>query len=255
MKMFNLKNQRGAVLAFCLVMLLLLTLAGTRMIQQNKQQLEMANSGRLLTQRFSDTESLLEKAKNAINDQDGHIDPTDLAVNHSKHQCTPSLYKTSNGDDDLDGLDNTVDDDDSDGTPNGSDEDYIGIPRQNIMLAGEVPGVSEAIILSVKCRSYSNLNYIEEICSTYDNSEISCNQKTGCIVDFNPPANDTRINALKEFNQSSNLCYQKYDPLSTSSGNEQGKCPREIYTIQLTSTDSSGTTRKVVSDHVVGCGG
>ncbi len=57
------KQQRGAVLAFSLVMLLLLTLAGTRMIQQNKQQLAMANNMRLSAQEFANAESILPNPK------------------------------------------------------------------------------------------------------------------------------------------------------------------------------------------------
>ena len=59
----NFKQQRGAVLAFSLVMLLLLTLAGTRMIQQNKQQLAMANNMRLSAQEFANAESILPNPK------------------------------------------------------------------------------------------------------------------------------------------------------------------------------------------------
>ena len=59
----NFKQQRGAVLAFSLVMLLLLTLAGTGMIQQNKQQLKMANNMRVSTQEFANAESILPNPK------------------------------------------------------------------------------------------------------------------------------------------------------------------------------------------------
>ena len=66
MKFHNFKKQRVAVLAFSLVMLLLLTLAGTRMIQQNKQQLAMANNMRVSTQEFANAESILANAKTQI---------------------------------------------------------------------------------------------------------------------------------------------------------------------------------------------
>ncbi len=66
MKFHNFKKQRGAVLAFSLVMLLLLTLAGTRMIQQNKQQLAMANNMRISAQEFANAESILANAKTQI---------------------------------------------------------------------------------------------------------------------------------------------------------------------------------------------
>jgi predicted nucleotidyltransferase len=99
----NFKSQSGAILAFCLVMLLLLTLSGTRMIQQNKQQLEIANSVRLLTQEFANTEAVVADAKTTVNKvgdngaaHDNYYDdsyfPADakLLIRHPAHQCKPT---------------------------------------------------------------------------------------------------------------------------------------------------------------------
>jgi hypothetical protein len=152
------KLQRGAVLAFVLVMLLLLTLTGTRMIQQNKQQLEMANNARLQAQEFANAESKLAQAKNLIGAYPAHDNSkTDyfgtslnstknkynfygsgLPITHKNHQCTP--LRTS-------------------------------LPyRQDIMSAGPIKDtqgvqLQGAYILEAKCMSLDG--YIR-LCSTYD---------------------------------------------------------------------------------------
>lgn len=128
----KLKSQRGAVLAFSLVMLLLLTLAATRMIQQNKQQLEMANSARLLTQEFANAEGMLAEANRMVDCHASHID--NLPINDKLHQCKPTA-----------------------------------LSKQNTLLAGTalfqgsailkevVGGSPRAIILGVRCQSESGL--------------------------------------------------------------------------------------------------
>jgi hypothetical protein len=237
----NMKSQCGAVLAFSLVMLLLLTLAATRMIQQNKQQLEMGNSARLLTQQFANTEGGLANAKNMINGILGkeymkqHIDPTGTPINSNVHQCIPlSSYK------------------------------------QNIALAGLVP-ITEpntiAIILTSSCMSLTG-NITP--CTSYDasNSKLTCYPKIkgGGGMDCTGKS-VVEIAAL--FNDSTDLCYQPYDPqcdedVSTTINPRclilppvslpTPSCPKEVYKIDVISTDANGTTREIISDHVVGCG-
>lgn len=254
------KKQYGAVLAFCLVMLLLLTLAGTRMIQQNKQQLEIANSARLLTQEFANAEGILAEAKNVINYQPAHdnclpydprsctdhsyfiLDPVNeqpdtkgrykhkLPINDPIHQCTPTISA-----------------------------------KQNILLAGtelfkDIPilketvnGLPRAAILEVRCRSEDG---DEQICSSYVNNSVKCQPKSG---DKNCSGKTIDDITIEEFNSVRDLCYQIYDPQDLRAGSESypgknTKCPKEIYKIQVISTDAYGTTRQIVSDHVVGCG-
>lgn len=230
MKFANLKSQRGAVLAFSLMMLLLLTLAGTRMIQQNKQQLEISNNARLMAIEFSIAEAVLEDAKNVINLMPQHVDLTGLAINDSSHQCTPTAGAIQNI-----GLAKDITDD----------------------LTGNYSGTTvSAIITSVKCKSDG---WVEQICSAYN----STTEKTICNPTNHPTectvVDDT--NAATIFNDpgsdpGSDTCYQDYDPQATLKLVETAKCPKEIYTIEITSTNTSGgATRKITSDHVVGCGG
>lgn len=75
MKYIQLKNQSGAVLAFSLVMLLLLTLVGTSMIRQNKVQISLTGNSGQQTQTFNATESALTKAQIEINKL-RYVDPT-----------------------------------------------------------------------------------------------------------------------------------------------------------------------------------
>ena len=58
--------QRGAVLVFSLLLLLLLTLATTRMISQNQLQFHIAMNQRLQAQELANAENTLILAKQAI---------------------------------------------------------------------------------------------------------------------------------------------------------------------------------------------
>ncbi len=58
--------QRGAVLVFSLLLLLLLTLATTRMISQNQLQFHIALNQRLQAQELANAENTLILAKQAI---------------------------------------------------------------------------------------------------------------------------------------------------------------------------------------------
>lgn len=63
----HLFKQRGAVLAFSLIMLLLLTLVSVSMIQQNKSQIAMTSNSIQQTSAFSTVQSALINAQTIIN--------------------------------------------------------------------------------------------------------------------------------------------------------------------------------------------
>lgn len=69
MKQSIVKNQSGAVLAFSLVMLLLLTLVGASMIQQNKAQIGITGNAGQQTKTFSAVEAALAAAQTLINNK------------------------------------------------------------------------------------------------------------------------------------------------------------------------------------------
>lgn len=84
MREFNVFKQRGAVLAFSLVMLLLLTLVGVSMIQQNKQQFGMANNTLQQTQALATVEAELLRAETII---DGMRYDLTGGKTKANHQC------------------------------------------------------------------------------------------------------------------------------------------------------------------------
>lgn len=237
MKSFNLNAQSGAVLAFCLVMLLLLTISGTRMIQQNKQQLQMATNMRDATQKFADAEAVLAEAKSVINAQIQHNNDisdyfdatTKLSIYNPKHQCTPLAT--------------------------------VAPYKQNISLAGTVTGMPNSTVLTVYCLSpYQK-------CTSYDKATgtLTCHPKSGDVNCTGKTVEE--VAAL--FTHADDVCYQMYDPLcaedlSTTTNPrcvlEPPKiipppaCPKEVYKLDVIATDATGATREIISDHVVGCG-
>lgn len=288
---FDFKSQGGAVLAFVLVMLLLLTLVGTRAVQQNKQQLDMANNARLQAQEFANAESKLAQAKNLIGAYPAHNNYYDntyfdvtskLAITNQKHQCTPLR----------------------------TNKPY----RQDIMSAGVIKDdqgnvLQGAYIVEAKCMSLDG--YIR-LCSTYDEvtgktkgyprsnptgKEITCTN-TPCSADeiaatgfvtcptIDPstqklscgPNNtdctamtDAQIavlcsNSIRSNNVSdltNDVCYQRYDPqcLDTtwdstnvsSCSIKPHECPVPVYRVHVIS-ETATTTRELLADMIVRCG-
>ena len=249
MQFFYLKKQTGAVLAFSLVMLLLLTLAATRMIQQNKQQLEMANNARLQTQAFADAEATLAYAKNIIDVNPAHIDPTSTPPSDDSHLCVPTSQYLQ----------------------------HI-LPSGKVSFPVSVTNAS-ATILSTSCMTPSNMTK----CTDYDGSKITCYPKSAGVsgVDCTGKT-DNEIAAL--FTDPTDVCYQPYDPTCsnpnggsdpnvTNNSNPDSNynpnprcsvtpptplpspsCPKEVYKIDAIIKNSNGTTREIIADHVVGCG-
>lgn len=229
-------SQHGAVLAFSLVMLLLLTLAGTRMIQQNKLQLQMAVYTREQTQKFANAEGLLAEAVNIINATPAHDNyysgatyfPTSskLSIHNSAHQCTPmSSYK------------------------------------QDIGLAGPISGLSGATVLSVSCLP-SNKS-----CTSYDKTtaKLTCHPVSGDVDCTGETPNQVAAHFSDTVND---ICYQPYDPMceedvSTTNNPRcmfpqpsplpSPRCPKEVYKIEAISSGND-TVREIISDHVIACG-
>lgn len=85
-------NQRGAVLIFSLVMLLLLTLASVSMIQQNKQELAMTGNTMEQTLSFARAETDLSLAEQAIKAARVNLATPD------DHRCNSSVESQVNED-------------------------------------------------------------------------------------------------------------------------------------------------------------
>ena len=96
MKTVTLKNQRGAVLVFSLVMLLLLMLASTSMIQQNKAQIGVAtNAGQQVTA-FADVETALlstQAALAVLRYDSAPYPPATGAATHCKSGASNSVHQ------------------------------------------------------------------------------------------------------------------------------------------------------------------
>lgn len=238
MKFSNLNLQRGAVLAFSLVMLLLLTLAATRMIQQNKQQLEMANSVRLLTQEFANAEGVLAEAENLLETHLAHVDPTDVPVSiyHKYHQCTP--------------IDTVF--------------------KQQILLAGTVlvnktlsnGSTFKAEILDSSCSDESG-GFVQK-CTSYDYTTgvVTCYPLGVATV-----CTGKTIEEVAALFSATEACYQHYAPrcgedydvedptiIASICTLKPHKCPVETYTIKAVSSNSSGAKREVVRGKQIKCG-
>lgn len=229
MRLSNLNSQHGAVLAFSLVMLLLLTITGTRMIQQNKQQLEMANSTRLLTQEFANAEGLLEEAKNLINEKPAHVDRSGTLINDSAHLCEPTADFKQNIL--LAGADLFKNNSVLDGKVNILAVSCMSVPTNDPADPGNPAATPPIPPKKVSCRKQ---------CSSYDGTLIT----------------PYKLNTIKGDGKEclTNICNQPYDPWGDVSATTKGQCPKEIYTIQVISTSVSGTKKTIISDHVVGCG-
>ena len=246
MRFSGLKQQRGAILAFSLVMLLLLTLAGTRMIQQNKQQLQIAGNARLVTQAFADTEAVLAAGYQKIKDDFAHKDPTyippkdyDLTIN-PKPQCTPIVYKDV-------------------------DKKIIG-SKQQLLLAGQVlldkklpdGSSSKAEIVESWCADKNGTP--TDLCTSYDYEKTKI---VTCPTLASPEnCKDKTIEQVADLFPISAVCYQHYDPncddtTYTSSDPlhpcSKTLCPIEVYKIRAISTNANGATREIISAKQIKC--
>ena len=275
MKLSNLKHQRGAILAFSLVMLLLLTLAGTRMIQQNKQQFQIAGNARLVTQEFANAEAVLANAKYSINKNTAHIDVSGTSITSKSHACEPTTAAKQN----------------------------ILLPKP--ISSNTVTILSTACIAAsgviTKCVDYSsssekstcypknasaagvdctNLNLdgvaglFNKSCPSYDSTTNKFSCGVDDSVDPSIPLDCTNANSVerakicdtpsKKYSvyYDYDVCYQTYDPQCDYETDDfptctafPPRCPTEVYTIDAVSTNTNGTSQEIISDHVVYCGG
>lgn len=229
------KSQRGAVLAFSLVMLLLLTLAATRMIQLNKQQLEMANNARLMTQEFANAEGVLAEAENLVETDIAHHDPTTSpapAIFDDNHQCTP--------------IDTVF--------------------KQQLLLAGTVlvnktltDGTTlKAEITETSCGDKNGA--LIKTCTSYNHTTgvITCN-----VGGTSENCTGKTINEIAALFPDGDACYQHYDPMClddayyTVHGEcsiKPPRCPVETYKIRAVSTSANGGERELIRGKQIKCG-
>ena len=90
MKYTSRHNQHGAVLAFSLVMLLLLTLVSTSMIQQNKVQINVATNAGQQIRAFSSVETALATAQGTL-ELKRHADAAAKLAHRCKHDLANQI--------------------------------------------------------------------------------------------------------------------------------------------------------------------
>lgn len=95
MKSYSLKNQHGAVLAFTLMILVVLTLASVSMIRQNKVQITIATNAAQQTVTFAGVETILRQAQSVLElkryvDANGNGDINDDVDGKTHKHCNSS---------------------------------------------------------------------------------------------------------------------------------------------------------------------
>ncbi len=227
-------KQRGAVLAFALVMLVLLTLVATSMIQQNKLELQVSQNSREQTQTFANAEAILAQAKNDIDtfrndvNVEIHRDVNGLALDDPNHQCTYVMDTTFN------------------------------LPRQALILAGTTLANGQARIISTSCgllnadgKSIQSGSLV--MCSRYNGNTTSC-YPSGGEVGCTSNGIQAVFDIFNTPNDASQACYQYYDPQfisGVSPPTGQPLCSVEVYEIEV--TVNNGSKRSITAKHKVPC--
>lgn len=285
-------KQRGAVLAFTLLMLALLTMAGVTMVSQNKQDFLMTKNSRQQTQALSSVEQLLTNAETALRLAVVKTTLGDVKIHSPCNNPAGTAPACGNPpiqpvvQDPVTGL--TIDASlactpaaNADGTTN-------PLLKQTQIVAGsklpDTAGVAtlppEATITSVTCLQddaalATQSSLIENLCSTFDKAtgktycypnnllssgeecEVSANNPIPVPKDGNwgpylavDPATHTEISGTSVTGTDAAwACYKSFK------GDAQSAvCPYEIYTLQITFTDTNGASRSIESKYGINCG-
>jgi len=189
-------KQQGAVLVFSMVFLLLITLLGVNMVQQNRLQFMMAANSQMQTTSFVDMEDVMELGEYFIASNRYTTWPLPKPIPNPVG-TTFTCNKTASG-----------------------KFDQLK-PR---LLTDTELGLSADII----ARSNPIVEILSTACMVVGDVEIPCT----------PDATTT-----SGWADSETQCYQS----------DQAQCITEIYTMQTTLTDASGSQRKVQSRYAVRC--
>jgi hypothetical protein len=213
-------KQQGAVLAFSLVMLLLLTLVSTSMIRQNKTQLNVASNAASDVQKFAVVESALLKVQTLLE---------------------PLRYLDEVGDQDFDGIANEV------GSNYKHCQSGVSAPideGRTFTPSDGLPGGVTAKVMAVYCLS----NYEDQGGGSFSGDEARClySANTRSLVP-DEPVNNTAINI--------DACTKLNDPRGWTDGNARpDACQIEVYTLNVNIVDTAtGTDRTVESKFLIDC--
>lgn len=239
MTVTKLKKQRGAVLAFSLVMLLLLTLVSINMIQQNKSQITIAANTGQQVQTFASVESALIEAQRQV-DWIRYINNSFSAA-HNHCQVSDADHQLNQGD---------------------------NITAKFTNLGGALPvnsGAITATVYSVAC-----MNDYDDALKT--GHEFQCFYKDS---NTNGSGNrlpngveggfrDTSLSTTPDDNKAACTLLNNAGPATYpdgtagivngwSPGHPGIGCQMELYTLNVTFLDSSNASRTVQSKFQVNC--
>jgi len=214
MKRFNKNKQGGVVLVFSLLILLLITLVGVNMVQQNRLQFMMAANSQMQTTSFIDTEDVLELAEYFIARQRYIAQPVPPATEKTK--LPPPLGKGT-----VYACNKTA----------SGKFDQIKPHRLNgdeLQATGAWAGVGLGLSDDIIARSNPVVEVTQTACMNIGNTEILCTPDS---------------NTVSGWDAAEMQCYQS----------DQAQCLTEIYTLNIELTDPSGSQHVVQSRFAVRC--
>lgn len=261
MKSPTLKNQRGAVLAFSLVMLLLLTLVSVSMIRQNKTQISIAtNAAQQVTAMASvdtalrQTQAALEALRYVDSNTDTVIDATERAAHHCKSGATDSIHPVPHATGTLTGLSPGVtatiqaeycisNYQVSAGTGNEYRclYSYIDNATGNAMDTANTNNWVRNVLVGSLCPYNTNLLMSDHLCRPPSPAP-------------DPPLPDIpsadNVSACNKLNAAGSLT-----PGMTwsSTSRNVNACPIEVYTVHVSLVDANGSQRTVESKFEIDC--
>jgi len=214
MKRCNKNKQHGVVLVFSLLILLLITLVGVNMVQQNRLQFMMAANSQMQTTSFIDTEDVLELAEYFIARQRYKVWPFPKPIPNPVG-ATYACNKTASGKFD-------------------QIKPHI-LSADELKATGVLWGAGKGLGLStdIIARSHPVVEITQTACLDFLSEERECETDPPYSKGDSPSAWDTN---------------EQY----CNNGN-QAQCPTEIYTLNIQLTDPSGSQHVVQSRFAVRC--
>lgn len=232
MKRLTLKKQQGAVLAFSLVMLLLLTLVSISMIRQNKVQINVANNAGQQVKAFAAVETALNTVGDTlvIKRMDMNGDGAVSAVEKDGHHCRAGAIHPA--------------------------------PHASGILTGAV-GLSSDVaakVMSVHC--LSNYDAVtrtgnELQCRYVNNTSTRYDKDTdvGAITAGSVTPYVRAVPSQDEVNACKKLVLSEAVPTTTTGAiPKPGACGIEVYTLNVELTDAATLAKRTVeSKFLIDC--
>jgi hypothetical protein len=261
MKSYALKNQQGAVLAFTLMILILLTLASLSMIRQNKIQIGIATNVAQQTVTFATVETALQQTQ-AILEQLRYQDQNN---NHCKWGAASFLHPVPHSTGTLTGLPSGVSAEiiEEYCISNYVDHNnYITNPLGPPKFSGDEnaclysgTGVRNLVVGSVVAADTTAVPQVQAVPST--NNVDACNRLNhagGLATSFTPQ----RLLTQTQMSTPGNTWVpgMSWTPTTWTAGRDNAyACAIEAYVVHVKFIDPNGTERTVESKLEIDCSG